>query len=111
MRTGIYVYADSVDFVLRSDIGLLHHFDGVAATSAIAISNGSITLARGIYKLISTKPTEIRMIDGTVGDSDIVMVVNDKDQWPDPPERLTKSFPGVTTTVLRDFLPASQGAF
>jgi hypothetical protein len=111
MRTAIYVYADHVDFVLRSDISDVHQFNGGAATTAMAITNGSVTLPRGIYKLVTAKPTEIRMIDGAIGDSEIVVVVNDKDPWPDPPERLTKGFPAATTTALRSFLPQSLGAF
>jgi hypothetical protein len=111
MRTAIYVYADHVDFVLRSDISELHQFNGGAATTPVTTSNGTVTLPRGIYKLVTAKPTEIRMTDGVIGDSEIVVVVNDKDPWPDPPERLTKGFPAATTAALRGFLPQSLGAF
>jgi hypothetical protein len=111
MRTGIYVYADRVDFLLRSDIAELHQFNGGAAASPVATSNGAVTLLRGVYKLVTARPAEIRMIDGAVGDSEIVIVVNDKDPWPDPPERLTKAFPAATTDALRDFLPESLAAF
>ena len=56
----------------------------------------SVPLAEGTYVFRTTGDAQVRLADANAVQVTAVIRVNDKDQWPDPPERF-----GV--------LPASQG--
>jgi len=112
MRTGIFVYADTVEYLLSPEISSLVKYNGPGSSSVIATKGGgTIKLTKGIYKLITDKPTELRMAGESTGESDVVVVMNDKDIWPDSPVIFMKAFPDVTTEDLREFFPASFDAF
>jgi hypothetical protein len=112
MRTGIFVYADTVEYLLRPEISSLVKYNGPGSSTVIATKGGgTIKLTKGIYRLITDKPTELLMVGENTGESDVVVVMNDKDIWPDSPAIFVKTFPDVTAADLQAFFPASFDAF
>jgi len=111
MRTGIFVYANSVEYTLRPEISAVIKYNGPGSSTEIATKGGTVTLTKGIYRLVTDTPTELQVAGGTIGVGDIVAVVNNKDPWPDPPATFVKVFPEVTTEDLRAFLPAAFDGF
>jgi hypothetical protein len=111
MRTGIFVYADSVDYMLRPEISAVIKYTGPGTSTEVATKGGMVTLTRGIYRLVTDYPTELQATPESSGACEIVAVVNNKDPWPDPPGSFTKVFPDVTTEHLRAFLPAGFDGF
>lgn len=111
MRTGIFVYADTIDYVLSPEIPHVVKYTGPGSSTPIPTKGGTVTLTKGIYRLITDRPTEIRMADGISGDHEIVIITDNKDTWPDPPAALVTAFPEVSAADLQAFFPAAFGGF
>jgi hypothetical protein len=115
MRTGIFVYADTVDYTLRPEISAVIKYTGPGTSAEVPTKGGTVTLTRGIYRLVTDAPTELQPVPTAIaapdGDSDIVAVGNNKDPWPDVSTKFAKVFPDVTAEQLRAFLPAALDGF
>jgi hypothetical protein len=106
MRTAIYVYADDLNFQLRGDIDHVIKY-ALPTSTLVKTSQGSVTLSKGTYKIVLDKPSEIRLVDGTPGDVDIIVIANDKRPWPDPPQKLVAM--GVSKAALESFMTVASG--
>lgn len=115
MRTGIFVYAETVNYTLRPEISAVIKYTGPGTSVEIPTKGGMVTLTRGIYRLVTDVATEIQPIPTAIaapdGDCDIVALTANKDPWPDVTTKFAKVFPDVTTEQLRAFLPAAFDGF
>jgi hypothetical protein len=111
MRTAIFVYADTIDYVLRPEISALIKYTGPGTSTVIPTKAGTITLTKGIYKLVTDQPSEIRPVGGLSENHGMMILPSNKDGYPDPPAAFFAAFPEVTTAELRAFLPAALDAF
>lgn len=115
MRTGIFVYADTVNYMLRPEISAVIKYTGPGTSTEVPTKDGMVTLTRGIYRLVTDAPTELQPIPtaiaGPGGDCEIVALASDKDPWPDVTSTFTKVFPDVTTEQLQAFLPPALDGF
>jgi|GEM_PF-6039260 len=109
MRTAIYVYGNRVSFELRDDIERIIQFVNPDRDAVLQVVDGAVTLDKGVYKLVTDEPAEIRVASGEVGDADVVVVTNNKDPWPDPPAKFSKTFSEVAPASLQRFFPTSGG--
>lgn len=111
MRTGIFVYADTVDYQLSPDIVAVVKYTGPGTSTTIPTNGGAITLTKGIYRLVTDRPSEIRMAAGISGNHEIKVLMENKDPWPDPPAAFFTAFPEVSIADLQAFLPTALDGF
>lgn len=115
MRTGIFVYADTVNYMLRPEISAVIKYTGPGTSAEVPTKDGMVTLTRGIYRLVTDTPPELQplptAIVGPGGDCEIVAITSNKDPWPDVSSTFAKAFPDVTTEQLQAFLPAAFDGF
>ena len=104
MRTGIYVYADSIISIETSEDNL--QLEPMTAGSPVALARSNrIAIGPGVFRVISMQTVEVTP---DAGDDVEIIALGDKDKWPDPPPALTAMFSGVTTDSLGAFFPMSK---
>jgi hypothetical protein len=104
MRAAIYVYATTsfeVDHPIQSHPRAQTVLDGKTTIP-------NVTLQPGIYK-IHTRGLVVPKITPSSGSTFDVMLIEDKDPVPDPPNLFTATFTDVTSNDLRAFFPTAVG--
>jgi hypothetical protein len=105
MRTAIYVYSTTsfeVDHPIRSHPGAQTVLDGKTNIS-------NVTLQPGIYKIQTPGRVAPQITPSSGSTFELMMVINDKDTFPDPPARAVETFTGLTSKSIQEFLPSALG--
>jgi hypothetical protein len=105
MRTAIYVYSTtsfSVDHPIKSHSRAQTKLDGKTTIS-------NVTLQPGIYKIHTRGHVAPQITPSSGSTFAVLMVINDKDPFPDPPAQAVATFTTVTSSDHREFFAEALG--
>jgi len=104
MRTAIFVYEPSSVIIGTNETGAeLSSMD--SGTVTLSYGNNARSLARGIYKIVSNEPIEIR---GETTDLDTVVTTNSKENDPVPPIRANALVSPIAPSTLHSFFAVPE---
>lgn len=104
MRTALYVHqSTTVTFSLTVQEGVAPLIVRYPDESKGRPATGSVHLERGIY-LIHSKHSVSPAGEGF----DLVVMINDKDEWPDPPQQQVILEPNATAAKIKMFFTIAK---
>jgi hypothetical protein len=104
MRTAIFVYELSSVIIGTTETGAeLSSLDTGSVT--LSYGNNARSLARGIYKVVSNEPIEIR---GETSELDLVVTTQNKENGPTPPIRAAALVDPIGASTLQAFFAVPE---
>lgn len=105
MRTALFVY-DKVQLTISStETGLV--LVALPGTPVAFQINNPVTLAAGIYKIVSSQALTVTGGGNLV---DVRTTPTTYDQFPDPPPRAKTTFPAISTSEIQSFFTIAAAA-